>query len=105
MYRAGWTAILSFATACNNRPLKVINVDAYRCGGCTSISAPALLLVDVREFRSTSRFDLELVDARGIRIDSAPGIKLPIHKLSPGAYYLRLHENGVLKREYAIRSR
>ena len=106
MRRAVFTAILALS-ACHSRnaPLNVVEVKSDRCGWCSHVSVPAILSVDVKDFQLNSRFDLVLVDAQGNKIEEAVGTQLPVRKLKPGAYYLRLSENGTLRREYAVVAR
>jgi hypothetical protein len=92
------------------RPAPVIRVFADRCGGCTEISvgSAATLLLDVQGLGADSAFSAQLVDHAGAEISVGPlnrNAGFPWAAARAGTYYLRLFENGVLRREYQIVSR
>jgi hypothetical protein len=113
LYRAALVAILALASA---GPIRVprartVQIDCYRCGRAVQISSVSgsLFLLDARDLDPAATFDVELVDSTGNRLASAAGLALdsgklpyPCQRLARGIYYLRLNENGVLRREYAI---
>jgi hypothetical protein len=92
------------------RPPAIVVLKAERCGTCNDVRAgAAVLLIDTREFSPDASFDLELVDRDGRRVDSGQGIAVSAltlayscPELASGRYYLRLRENGTLRREFAI---
>lgn len=89
----------------------VVVLKQGRCGDCNGVKGASVLLIDVREFSETASFDVALVDGAGRIIDhnnpASPSLRTLAYVCPPlpsGRYYLRLHENGTLRREFAISS-
>jgi hypothetical protein len=116
MYRAAvlitvvlFAAIMRLSST-PSHPASVMVLKADRCGGCNNAPiGTAVMLIDVHEYSSDAQFEVELVDHRGRHVDSGQGLTLsaltiiyPCPQISKGRYYLRLSENGALRREFAI---
>jgi len=89
----------------------MVALRADRCAGQVSIDPrrAVVMLLDVSEYSPGARFDVELVDHEGNRVDagaalevSAATVAYACHGLNAGVYFLRLRENGSLRREYKI---
>lgn len=116
MIRAALPALiaLAFGASCV-QPLPgaphLVVLNTERCGSEISIQPrkSVIMLIDVRQFSAASRFEVELVDQTGNRVDlttgltvSASTVAYSCRGLRAGVYYMRLRENGKIRGEYQI---